>query len=106
MFTHARAIIYLFAAGVIWFAEDAVFSRGLGFDLAQTAIVTVYFIALFALAVWFLLAMYRKQQAGEIRAGDLPVARILSMAPVLTLIVGSFAALPVFILVLIAGSIL
>jgi ABC-type nickel/cobalt efflux system permease component RcnA len=106
VFKHARTVLYLVAAGIIWFAEDVVFTRGLGFDAAQTSVVTTYFVLLFAVAIWFIVRTYRRGQSRPASEDEPPLAKVISMAPALTLIIGSFAALPVIILVLMAGSIL
>jgi hypothetical protein len=103
--THTRTIIYLAAAGAIWFAEDLVFSRAFGFNLLQTAVVTLYFIILFGLAVRFVLETYRSlEQNPQATESDFPIARVVSMAPIITVLLGSFAALPIFMLVLIVGA--
>ena len=107
MFKHARTVTYLAAAGAIWFAEDVVFSRAFGFGVAQTAVVTLYFIALFAIAFWSVIRTYRRMEASPASDDlDFPIARIVSMAPVITVLLGSFAALPIFMFVLIAGAVL
>lgn len=108
MLQQLRTALYLLAAGIVWFAEDFVFSRGLRFNAAQTAVVTLYFLALFGSAVWLVLRTHRRLAGAVTLPGpeDFTVARLVSLAPVLTLVVGSFAALPVIILVLLAGSIL
>lgn len=95
------------AAGAIWFAEDLVFSRAFGFGIAQTAIVTLYFLILFGLAVRFIIRTYKRLEATpENSESDFPIARVVSMAPIITVLIGSFAALPIFMLVLIAGALL
>lgn len=107
MLHHWRTGLYLLAAALIWFAEDYVFTRGLGFNAGQTAVVTVYFVGLFAAAMLFV--QKTMQRLAQTRPGDpedIPITRILAMAPVLTVILGSFAALPIIILVLLAGSVL
>ena len=95
------------AAAAIWFAEDYVFTRGLGFDGVQTGIVTLYFVLLFAAAIAFILRATRRMDNDPSSAqSDFSAARLISMAPAITVIIGSFAALPILILVLALGSIL
>ncbi len=107
MLTHARTVLYLAAAGAIWFAEDVVFSRAFGFNLAQTAVVTLYFVILFGLAVRFVIHTYRRLNSSPRSAdADYPIAKVVSMAPVIAVLLGSFAALPIFMFVLIAGALL
>jgi len=105
VFNHLRTAIYLSAAAVIWFAEDGVFSVAFRFNAAQIAVVTVYFAALFAGAIWLIRRTYLRTGMEE-PSEDLPISRIVSMAPVLVVLVGSFAALPIFMIVLVAGAVL
>jgi len=102
-----RTALYLGAAGAIWFAEDVVFSRALGFGIAQTAVVTAYFIGLFIAALWFIVkTLARIERDQRPQDETIPVTRLVAMAPVLTVLLGSFAALPIFMLVLILGAVL
>jgi hypothetical protein len=103
--THTRTVVYIAASAAIWFAEDYVFTRALGFNAAQTAVVTAYFVALFAVAIRLVFRARSRARAGGYTGGEFTVAKLVSMAPALTLVVGSFAALPVIIGVLVAGSI-
>lgn len=107
MLTHVRPILYLTAAGVVWFAEDYLFARGLRFNAAQTVVVTVYFVALFGAAVRFILLAYARAGKGlPSDPNDISPDRLVVMAPAFTLIVGSFAALPMLMLMLVLGAIL
>lgn len=106
MIRHWRTVAYLLAAAIIWFAEDFAFSRGLGFNAAQTAVVTIYFLVLFVGAVWFICRTHARLSASTTPDEHLSVARVVSMAPVVTVLLGSFAALPVIVLVLLLGTIL
>ena len=101
MIARVRTPAYMLASLVIWFAEGYVFTRAFAFNLAQTAVVAVYFLLLFAGAVWLSVRFARRVDPSD---ESIPVARLISLAPVLVLVVGSFAALPVFMLVLIAGA--
>ncbi|GEM_PF-3111263 len=103
MLRHWRTLAYLAAAGLIWFAEGYVFTRAFGFDTVQTAAVSAYFAAVFALAIWITVKAYRRFGGGN-TSGGLSPELLVSMAPALTLILGSFAALPIFMAVLIARA--
>jgi hypothetical protein len=104
---HVRPILYLTASGLVWFAEDYLFTRGLRFNAAQTVVVTVYFVALFGAAVRFILLAYARADKGvPSGSNDISPDRLVAMAPVFTLIVGSFAALPMLMLVLVLGAVL
>lgn len=102
---HVRTILYLIAAGIIWFAEDVIFSRAFGFNPGQVTLLTVYFAALFAVSIWLVVRLYQKV-AADSEIPELVPARAVAMAPVIMVLVGSFAALPVLVLVLILGSVL
>lgn len=108
MLRHTRTPAYLLAAGAIWFAEDVVFTRAFGFNAGQSAVVTIYFLALFVGAILFAVKTYRRAKADGDRGqpSELSIDRIIAVAPVLTVIVGSFAALPIIVLVLIGGYLL
>ncbi len=103
MLGYWRTALYLCAAGAIWFAEDAVFSLAFRFGILQTCIVTVYFVGLFICAVWYVFKLSR-QGLNAPSESELPIAKIVSMAPVLAVVLGSFAALPIFLLVLLVGA--
>lgn len=96
-----RAILYLLAAGAVWLAEGFLFSYFLRFHLWQTALMAALYAVLFLLAVRLLLDQVRSYE----RAGtELDVWRYLSLAPILTVVVGSFASLPVLLLIAAVGK--
>ncbi|HZU13129.1 MAG TPA: hypothetical protein VFB58_09845 [Chloroflexota bacterium] len=95
-----RAVLYLLASAVAWFAEGYVFSRFLRFSIAQTIILGLVYLALFLLALLFL----RSLATDLSDRGELPIWRYLSLAPALTLIVGSFASLPILLAIAALGK--
>jgi hypothetical protein len=95
-----RAILYLFASGVIWLVEGFLFSRFLRFSAIQTGIMAVIYVALFAAALRYILLLSRRQE--EV---GLSRWRYLSLAPMLTVTLGSFASLPVLLAILVLGRI-
>lgn len=94
-----RAVLYLLASGAIWLAEGFLFSRFLGFSAWQTVLMTLVYLALFSAAATWLLRLYATDSMDE-----LPVWRHLSLAPMLVVILGSFASLPIVLLILAAGK--
>jgi hypothetical protein len=98
----ARAVIYLALAGAVWMAEGFIFSQFLGFSRWQIVLMTVMYVALFSLAI---LALRRQRQDYIEREGNLPSWRWLSLAPMLTLIIGSFVSLPLLLFILAIGKI-
>lgn len=101
---HIRTAAYLVAAAAIWFAEDGVFSTAFGFNAIQTAVVTLYFVALLVAALWLVRRTYRAmRESGSV--SDLSLSRAVAMAPVAVVLIGSFAALPIFMIVLLAGAV-
>jgi hypothetical protein len=107
LFDHTRTVIYLTVAGALWATECIVFARALQFDVIQTTIFGVYFAVLFGAALVFLGRFYgdTSQISDESRA-EFSSARLISLAPMLTVILGSFAAFPVMILLVVFGSVL
>lgn len=93
-----RAVFYLVISAVIWLAEGFLFSYFLQFHTWQVILMAIVYCCLIALAVQLL----RRQTATyEVEGDQVAVWRYLSLAPMIVLIVGSFASLP--ILLLIAG---
>ncbi|MBV9282834.1 MAG: hypothetical protein JOZ41_22385 [Chloroflexi bacterium] len=95
-----RAALYIVAAAAIWLGEGFMFSRLLGFEAWQVALMAVLYLALFAAALALLL---RFAQASLDAEGGLPRWRYLSMAPALVVVVGSFVSLPLLLLILALG---
>lgn len=109
MWQYWRTALSLATAAVIWFGEDFLFTRGLGLGRAQTAVVSAYFVALFIAALWAIRRLYSglsraPQTSGELEDGGIPIARLISLAPMLVVVLGSFVALPVIILTLVIGA--
>jgi hypothetical protein len=93
-----RGVLYLLASGVLWAAEGYVFSRFLRFSLPQTIMLAVVYAALFAGASrWFAQLLTTSTDA------DLPAWRYVSLAPMVTLILGSFVSLPIVLLIAALG---
>jgi hypothetical protein len=97
-----RATAYLIASGVIWVIEGFLFSKLLAFSVPQVILTVVLYVTLFAVAAAMLI-----RSAGEFREGIEGMAhwRLLSLAPMLVAIVGSFVSLPLLLLVAALGKI-
>jgi hypothetical protein len=95
-----RAVFYLLAAGVVWMAEGFLFSYFLDFAVWQTVLMTVVYVVLFGVAVMAL----RRQLSTTGNDSTLTEWRYLSMAPMVVVIIGSFASLPVLLLIAAAGK--
>jgi hypothetical protein len=95
-----RAYIYLAAAGVIWLIEGFLFSHYLAFAPWQTALLALIYLGLYAVALHFFLASLRNHAD----TGDLSPWRAVSLAPMLVVLLGSFASLPLILLVAILGK--
>ncbi|HEX6507238.1 MAG TPA: hypothetical protein VF221_06350 [Chloroflexota bacterium] len=96
-----RTSLYLLAAAVIWLAEGFLFSRFLAFSTWQTVLLFVFYVALMCAALYALVALARS--SGE-RPDGLAAWRALSLAPMVTFIVGSFVSLPLVLFVLVLGK--
>lgn len=96
-----RAALYLVASGAIWFAEGFIFTTFLGFRAWQIGlVVTIYAVLWVAAAIW-LIRLGQRQRA---LAQPLAAWRYLSLAPMLTVIVGSFASLPILLAIAALGK--
>jgi hypothetical protein len=98
-----RAALYLTAAAFVWFAEGFLFGWYLDFSLLQWSVLAVFYTALFAIAVRWLVRALRSQ---AVTGGEFPSWRLLSLAPMVTAVVGSFVSLPVVLAVLVLGKVL
>jgi hypothetical protein len=97
-----RTILYFLAMGVLWFVEWYVFTTVFGLSLPQRIAMAVYFFcALCVAGVW----LWQSRDT-VIQAGVDPSERPAALVPGMALLLGSFIALPVFMLVLIAGAVL
>jgi hypothetical protein len=99
-----RAYAYLAAAGVIWLVEAVLFGHFLKFAFWQTALLVVIYAFLFLIAARVLLRGLR-EGLGE-SEHDVAAWRVVSLAPMLVVIAGSFASLPLLLLVAAAGRLL
>ena len=78
------------------------FSRFLTFSAWQTALLGVVYVALLGVALWALRKTWR--QRSELSA-DLATWRLLSLAPMVTTILGSFISLPIVLIVVALGKV-
>jgi hypothetical protein len=100
-----RAYLYLGGSGLIWMVEGFLFSYFLQFAAWQVALTACIYLALFLLAARFLLeALSRRAEDGS-AGSDLATWRLVSLAPMATVIMGSFASLPLLLIVLALGRI-
>lgn len=97
-----RATLYVGVSAVIWLVEGFMFSRFLAFSPWQTALLGLVYIVLFGAALWTLRSTW--QRRSEL-SGDLASWRVLSLAPMVTTILGSFVSLPIVLVVLALGKI-
>ena len=95
-----RALIYLTAGAAIWLAEGFLFSYFLQFHPWQVVLMAAVYLGLLVVAVRLL----RRQMTTRQDAGSMAVWRYLSLAPMLVVIVGSFASLPILILIAALGK--
>jgi hypothetical protein len=95
-----RATIYLATAGIVWLVEGFLFSYFLRFALWQTVLMAIIYVALFLIATRYLIAFAGRQHGPE---AQIAYWRYLSLAPMLTVVVGSFASLPLLLAILALG---
>lgn len=98
-----RATLYLLVSAAVWGAEGYVFSRFLAFSLGQSVLLGLVYLTLFVVALGLLLRFQRGYQP---EAGDLAHWRLLSLAPMMVAVIGSFVSLPVLLVVAALGKIL
>src|SRR5207245_2837914 len=96
-----RATVYVGASALVWLAEGFMFSRFLAFSAWQTALLGVVYVVFLGVALWALRKTWR--QRSEL-SGDLAAWRTLSLAPMVTTILGSFVSLPIVLIVLALGK--
>src|SRR5438067_42446 len=96
-----RAGLYLAAAGVVWCAEGFLFSRYLEFAPWQTALMALIYLGLFAVACALTIRSLRGLGDDE---SSVATWRVVSLAPMLAAVVGSFASLPLLLLITILGK--
>ncbi len=78
------------------------FSRFLDFSLWQTVLLGAVYGVLLIVALWALRETWRQRSK---LSGDLAAWRMLSLAPMVTTILGSFVSLPIVLIVLALGKI-
>ncbi len=82
--------------------EGFLFSKFLGFMVLQTTLAAIFYVLVYVAVVRQLILAFRRDDA----RGDTARWRYLSLAPMLTVVVGSFASLGVMLLIVVAGQIL
>jgi hypothetical protein len=97
----SRATMYLLACGAIWFTEGYIFSVFLAFRVWQTLLLTTVYAALWLTAAAWLFALVRREGAN---GNALPAWRYLSLAPMLTVTLGSFISLPIVVTIAALGK--
>ena len=97
-----RASLYVGASALIWLAEGFMFSRFLAFSAWQTALLGMVYLVLLGAALRALQRTWR--QRSEL-SGELAAWRMWSLAPMVTVILGSFLSLPIVLAVLALGKI-
>jgi hypothetical protein len=91
-----RAVFYLTASGVVWLAEGFLFSYFLQFHPWQTVLMAALYLGLLGLALQLL---WRQIASSDRAEGQMSPWRYLSLAPMVVAIVGSFASLPVLLII-------
>jgi hypothetical protein len=99
-----RACLYLGFAGIVWIVEGFLFSRYLLFNGWQTVLMALVYVTLFALAAWRLLSALRSP-AGSDMPQQVPAWRVITAAPMLAAVLGSFASLPILMAILALGKV-
>jgi hypothetical protein len=97
----ARAYLYLALAGLAWLIEGFLFSHYLNFSWWQSGILGVLYLSLFALATQRLLDALR---APPDTSAHVAAWRVVTLAPMLVVILGSFASLPLIVVVAALGK--
>jgi hypothetical protein len=95
-----RAAVYLLASGAVWTVEGVLFSRLLGFSTWQMIVMAVMYALLFTAAC---VLLYRFSKRFRVAEGGLALWRLLSLAPMLVIVVGSFVSLPLLLLIALLG---
>ena len=98
-----RAYLYLVLSGIIWLVEGFLFSHYLEFRTLQIVLLGVLYVTLFALAATLFVRSLSQSPAGD---ADLSPWRVVSLLPMVIVILGSFASLPLIILVAALGKVI
>jgi hypothetical protein len=96
-----RAYVYLLVAGVVWCGEGLVFGRQLDLRTWQIVLLAVIYVGLYAVVVRVFFRSLRDHQPG----GEYPAWRVVSLAPMLAALVGSFVSLPLLLAVVALGKV-
>jgi hypothetical protein len=96
-----RAVAYLIASGIIWLSEGFLFSRYLSYSLWQTILMAAIYSGLFLIAARLLWQLWRSSSDAD---QGLAQWRTLSLAPMATLVLGSFISLPLLLLIAALGK--
>ena len=97
-----RAYLYLGASGVIWLIEGFLFSYYLRFAGWQVALIAGLYLGLYGTALrYFLRAMRGYQEQAGMAAW-----RAVSVAPMVVVVLGSFASLPLVVAVAALGKLI
>jgi hypothetical protein len=96
-----RAKLYVGLSGIVWLVEGFLFSRLLHFRAWQTGLMVVMYVGLFTLVVSVLL---RSIPQPDVHDENAAVWRYVSLAPMLTVVVGSFVSLPLILCILVLGQ--
>lgn len=96
-----RSVFYLSAGGVVWMAEGFLFSYFLQFHPWQVVLTAIVYLCLLGAGA----VLLRRQLATADHApAQVALWRYLSLAPMVVVVVGSFASLPVLLLILGLGK--
>jgi hypothetical protein len=97
-----RAWLSLAAAAGIWFAEGFVFSQFLAFRIWQVALMGAIYALFFVVA----LTPFRKFAGSHsASAHEVDGWRLLSAAPMMVIILGSFISLPILLAIVALGRV-
>jgi hypothetical protein len=97
----SRAYFYVGMSGVVWLVECALFCHFLQLAPWQVVLLALLYTALFGLAVRTFLRSLRR--AGRPPA-DMATWRVVSLAPMIVAVLGSFVSLPIIVLVVLLGK--
>jgi hypothetical protein len=97
-----RAYLYLLVAGIVWCGEGLVFGNRLDLRVWQIVLLAVIYLGLYAAVVRVFLRSLRDHEPG----GEYPAWRVVSLAPMLAAVVGSFISLPLLLAVVALGKVL
>jgi hypothetical protein len=97
-----RAYLYLGFAGVVWLIEGFLFSHYLQFEPWQVVLTGLIYVALYGIVVINFSRSLRAHQGDR----ESSAWRAVSLVPMLVVVVGSFASLPLIVAVAALGKVL